>query len=154
MKTEINKDYLLMILSSDWFYDFWWLVGIVGSETEKKLLQSGLRPIVEQIISGAKEYWLTDFSTERKNKTDLLMDSLIKEFSSSNAFASGLKALMAGKHGFLKHGSLETWEKLGSIDFVELSLKSQSAWDKYLRNLTPDTPQNLALFLNKNILGI
>lgn len=42
-------DYLVMLLSTDWFLEYWPLIGIGAPKAKKTLLQLGCRPIVTQI---------------------------------------------------------------------------------------------------------
>ena len=104
-------------------------------------------------MSGATEYWLADFSVERRRATRRLVESLSTEARLTSSLAIGLQHLLDGSHDLLRHAPLSTWEKLESTDLAGLSLASDSGWDSYLRGLTPDLPDNLANHLTVWLLG-
>ena len=59
---SFELDRLVMLLSADWFVPYWQLIGIFTDNKRKSLLRDECREIVPQIMSGATQYWYTDFS--------------------------------------------------------------------------------------------
>ena len=58
-------DHLVMLLSADWFFPYWDLIGIFTKDKRKSLLREGCREIVRQIMSTATQYYGTNFSVAR-----------------------------------------------------------------------------------------
>lgn len=81
-------DHLVMLLSTDWFKGHWGVIGIHLNERTTAPIREVCREIVGRIMSGAKEYWLTNFSDERKQETRLMLEGLVEKL--------GLDQVMAG----------------------------------------------------------
>ena len=62
-------DRLVLLLSADWFFPYWDLIGIFTNNKRKSLLSEGCREIVRQIMSTATRYWHTNFSEARVKET-------------------------------------------------------------------------------------
>jgi hypothetical protein len=73
---ELDK--LVMLLSADWFFPYWDLIGIFTKDKRKSLLREGCREIVRQIMSNATQYWHTNFSEARVKDTRAILDALLK----------------------------------------------------------------------------
>jgi hypothetical protein len=61
-------DRVVMLLSTDWFLPYWYLIGIDASEP-KLCVQKGCRQIVHEVMNGATNYYHTNFSDERFRAT-------------------------------------------------------------------------------------
>jgi hypothetical protein len=72
-------DSTIMLLSTDWFLPYWYVIGVGLDEKKKVLFKQGCREIVKQIVSGAKEYWLSNFSDERLQRTYSMLRELIQK---------------------------------------------------------------------------
>ena len=58
----------------------YWLTRGLGLEREGRLcVQKGCREIVKQIVCGAKEYWLTDFSDKRAERTHAMLQNVLRK---------------------------------------------------------------------------
>lgn len=74
-----NKpDKVVMLLSADWFFPHWHLIGIFTDDRKKSLLREGCREIVRQIMSTATQYWHTNFSEARVKESRAMFDVLLK----------------------------------------------------------------------------
>ena len=73
---EIDK--VAMLLSADWFFPHWHLIGIFAEDNKRSLLREGCREIVRQIMGTATQYWHTNFSAARVNETRAMLEALIK----------------------------------------------------------------------------
>lgn len=92
-----SLDSLVMLLSTDWFLPYWFTLGI-GMETEKKsLIQTNCREIVKQIMSGATEYWQTNFSDERVDKTNAMFQDVLQKCSVDKAVTDKINGLIRGE---------------------------------------------------------
>jgi len=73
---ELDK--LVMLLSADWFFPHWHLIGIFTKDKRKSLLREGCREIVRQIMSNATQYYGTNFSVARVKESRAMLDALLK----------------------------------------------------------------------------
>jgi hypothetical protein len=72
-----NVDRFALLLSTDWFVDRWWVIGLHAAKEEKLKLQFELRKLVRQFMHASETYWLADFSTDRTSQTkETLLDAL------------------------------------------------------------------------------
>jgi hypothetical protein len=71
-------DYLIMLLSTDWFGPHWSSVGVEVGENVRTPLRLGCRDIVHQILSGEEDYYLVSFSDQRKTETRATLESLLR----------------------------------------------------------------------------
>ncbi len=179
---ESNLDKLVMLLSTDWFLEYWPAIGLATDEQKRTRLQAGCREIVGQIMGGEKEYWLISFARSRTQRTDAMLHSSLNECGVEKSTITRVDALIADKTAsgldsetswlltsiteMLVHNSLgaqanalepdirnavsAAWTRLhsGALDFESLSLESESAWDQYIRGLTPDLPTYLSDYVS------
>jgi len=73
---ELDK--VVMLLSADWFFPHWHLIGIFTNDKKKSLFREGCREIVRQIMSTATQYWRTNFSVARVKESRAMLDALLK----------------------------------------------------------------------------
>jgi hypothetical protein len=73
---ELDK--LVMLLSADWFFPYWELIGIFTKDKRKPLLREGCREIVRQIMSTATQYYRRNYSEARVKESRAMLDALLK----------------------------------------------------------------------------
>lgn len=73
------EDYLIMLLSTDWFLPYWSEIKIDLDEERKFQLQQGCREIAIQILSGGNSYYECNFSADRKQQTDARFVRLVHD---------------------------------------------------------------------------
>lgn len=71
-------DYLIMLLSTDWFGSYWSSIGVDVGEDVRAPLRLGCRDIVHQILAGEEDYYLVSFSDQRKTATRATLESLLR----------------------------------------------------------------------------
>src|SRR5713101_3343760 len=77
-------DYLVLLLSADWFKAHWDVVGIrLSDDSMKNSMQAGCRDIVKQILAGAETYYSVSFSEERRRLTRSMVTSLLERLNAS-----------------------------------------------------------------------
>ena len=76
MKYLLDK--LTMLLSTDWFFDYWDIVGLDIDRPRRLCIRNGLRDIVQEFMSGRPEYWLISFSNERLENTFSVLRKTLK----------------------------------------------------------------------------
>ena len=73
-------DYLIMLLSTDWFVPYWEEIGIRVAEEKKLGIQQGCRAIVDQIVDGVADFFATNHSNERKAATRAEFIAVVREW--------------------------------------------------------------------------
>jgi hypothetical protein len=68
-----NLDKVILLLGTDWFLPYWFTLGLAVETQKRACVQQGCREIAKQILGSAKEYWLTDFSNERVERTHSML---------------------------------------------------------------------------------
>lgn len=76
----MRVDYLIMLLSTDWFIPHWSEIGLELDEKEKRAIQSECREIVKEFMGDAQSYYLIDFSANRTQKTFSALAELLERF--------------------------------------------------------------------------
>ena len=81
MSEERNlTDYLIMLLGTDWFLPYWAEIGIhIEDQSKKARIQQGCRGILNQILSGSKNYYQRQDSSDRKRETALEFLTLLRD---------------------------------------------------------------------------
>lgn len=70
MATVTNQsDRFIMLLSADWFSQFWKDFGLVFSKSEQELTVGVSRKVIRELLKGADTYWGVNFSPERVSAT-------------------------------------------------------------------------------------
>src|ERR1700730_322448 len=124
-------------------------------------MQRGCREIVNQILSGAREYWLASFSDERREETRAMFKSLAKKSEAEEAVIETAEEWSGMSDEDSKAGALydtltdglfshdataplvgsdvstlfaKAREKLNCIgvDSEELCTSSNSSWDRHM----------------------
>ena len=75
---SIMTDYLIMLLSTDWFLPYWTEIGIDIAEEKRIGIQQGCREILEEILGGADSLYLANLSKERKEATKSKFIALLR----------------------------------------------------------------------------
>jgi hypothetical protein len=112
-----------------------------SSQFTKQLASDGLKPkTIDRLFSSLIE--ITSKGTHVQSITQSvfsMITDLIKE-KDSNYSLNNLNSEIASH--FIS--SLDKYSKSDLIDFELINLSSNSTWDKYIRNLTPDLPTLLS----------
>lgn len=75
-------DKVMMLLSSDWFFPYWGVIGItIDDDKKRESLQHGCRTIVAQFMSRASEYWHISFDPGRVERTRTMFENLVRTAS-------------------------------------------------------------------------
>ncbi|HMH13950.1 MAG TPA: hypothetical protein VK578_12655 [Edaphobacter sp.] len=166
-------DTLIMLLSSDWFLPFWNEIGIDFADGSKTAIQEGCRAIVRRFMEDSGSYLHIDFREERWQETNSAFIELLDSFGAAKLIAAldwcgsppddlstGIMlwaltddALMSGGKGTtpalndairFQIADLSVSSAVDPDKFDEISLQSNSTWDRYLAVLFEETPDALA----------
>jgi len=78
----MKTDYLALLLSTDWFIEFWPEFGFRFTDESRRNIQAGCREIVRKFMAGAGDYYQIDLSDERHRETYLMLVGLIEAHAS------------------------------------------------------------------------
>lgn len=101
--SELDK--LAMLLSADWFFPYWDLIGIVTKDKRKSLLRDGFREIVRQIMSTATKYWDTSFSVARVKESRAMLDALLNRCDLEEVAANRITGLISREDSPVDEGT-------------------------------------------------
>jgi hypothetical protein len=174
-------DKVVMLLSTDWFLPYWFVVGIDASE-EKVCVQKGCRQIVHELMNGATNYYQINFSDERLQATrqsirdlarkcglgessEMNLEDLVDSRPERDQFYKGAWLFRTLANNLADDDQLDAPTKLvlertrrqhsvmDDLDFQQQCSRSNSAWDNYTRSLTPELPTSLADFLSEDLVA-
>lgn len=172
--TLMVLDKLAMLLSTDWFLPYWSDIGIVAEESVKSSIQRQCREIVAQILSGVQSYYQASFSDDRKNQTRLMFESMARQSKAEtveraieeweqmtdeelkaasiytsltdNLFSNDIRDVDPKLDSAIAAVIIKAQRKykLAPFEFLEKCESSDTPWDRYTRELTPQQPTALA----------
>jgi len=174
-------DQVVMLLSTDWFLPYWYVVGVDASE-QKLCVQKGCRQIVHEVMNGATNYYHINFSDDRLRATrqsirdlarkcrlsessEMSLEDLVDSRPEREQFYKGAWLFRTLANNLANDDRLDASTKIvlertrrkhavmDDLDFEQLCLRSNSAWDNYTRSLTPKLPTSLANFLSVDLVG-
>lgn len=183
---DTTCDYVVMLLSTDWFFPYWHILGITDSTRKTEVVKDKFRDLVKSIIGCSIQYWYVSFSEGRLKHTRGIFEEIVRasplnEYSkcslksliSANERPKNIKEnmffhdltreIIANSESILNENVLnkricdavaKTWAKceIDGLDFVRSSTDSLTAWDVYIRSLTPDQPSLLGLYFEISVL--
>lgn len=165
-------DKLLLLLSTDWFAPYWPSLGLFLPRAAKANAQSALRAEVRQAFEGST-YWNTSFEPARVARTraaltrafskheraaavigSLLERSAVSDTVSESWLLSSMTELLVNSgvdevSGEVIELARAAWHTatVGSMDWSDLCVRSDSDWDRTIKALTPDLPSWLGDFV-------
>ena len=72
-------DYLILLLSTDWFLPYWDEIGIELGSEKRIPIQQGCREIVREILQGRDDFFFSEFSQDRIRETGARFLALARE---------------------------------------------------------------------------
>lgn len=176
---DTTADYFAMLLSTDWFLPYWSVVGINAADS-RTCFQQGCRKVVREMLAGADNYYLISFAAERVAATREALYALAATCQLEAGAIHKLKNICAPRSA--RHDQHRTaWmlamvldellldtELDGDIKAVlqsanqqlnfdgeilqQCCLQSQTPWDTYIRQLTPELPTSLTDWISAAVL--
>jgi hypothetical protein len=74
-------DYLILLLSTDWFLPYWTEVGIDIPQDKRIGVQQGCREIINEMLGGLDKFDLVDFSDNRRRVTESRFPALLSRWN-------------------------------------------------------------------------
>jgi len=93
-----------MLLSADWSRHYWTLLGIDVDEEAAVTLKAGCREIVKQMMGDAKDYYLIDLSSQRRELTEAQFKQLLAKAGLDRDLAHAVSEWQNMTHTQLKSG--------------------------------------------------
>jgi hypothetical protein len=81
-------EYLVMLLSTDWFLPYWTEIGIDITHDKKVGIQQGCRQIIDEILDGADSFYLASLSEECKQMTESKLFALLRQWEAEREVAA------------------------------------------------------------------
>ncbi len=134
-------DYLIMLLSTDWFLPHWEEIGIETTEAKKAGIQQGCREILDQIVDGADSFFLSDFSEEREQETNSRFLALLRTWDAEPEVSATWKEWANLSHNELTavvvcallNREVSSADATGSTPDLDLAIRAEviEAWGKH-----------------------
>jgi hypothetical protein len=94
--SDYAVDELVMLLSTDWFFEQWLVIGIEIERQTRRAIQIGCREIVRQIVGPAVDYWHVSFAKERLERTRSMFSDLLQSSGIEASLITKIVALEIG----------------------------------------------------------
>jgi hypothetical protein len=127
--TSSTTDMLIMLLSTDWFFPHWPLIGIRVDPGVARTIQAGCRDLVRQFTSGAEEYWHVDFSDDRVHQTRSQFLKLLTQSEAPETVLALVESIA---------GSSAPSESAESAHWLVLMITEQLIREQLAPSLQPD----------------
>jgi hypothetical protein len=137
-------DYLIMLLSTDWFLPNWTEIGISIDIVKQVGIQQGCREIVDQMLSGCQDYYRSNVSPERRQETDARFLALLRKWEAESEVSEAHEKWASLSHEKLKSAFMNTshtidlvrgnaQESGSNLDFV-IRAEVAKAWEEQHAN--------------------
>ncbi len=102
-------DFLVVLLSTDWFLPYWHEIGINIAEARRIGIQQGCREIVDRLLQGRDRLYLADHSEERRQDTASRFSALLRRLDAEAGVSSVLMEWATLSHEALSAAVLCSW---------------------------------------------
>jgi hypothetical protein len=102
-------DFLVLLLSTDWFLPHWHEIGINIVEAKRIGIQQGCREIVDRLLEGRDRLYLADHSEERRQDTASRFSALLRLLDAKAEVSSVLQEWATLSHEALSAAVLCSW---------------------------------------------
>jgi hypothetical protein len=142
-------DRFVLLFSADWFKPYWKITGFWPKPGLAEACQLRMRALVERLVDGASTYWEIDFTADRIHSTRADFITLITDLRDPASDVEYIDALTNREdvREAITKVSMAHWSDyettVHDVDRVKLT---ETEWDRYLANLTPDLPSYLRDF--------
>jgi hypothetical protein len=134
-------DYLVLLLSTDWFLPYWTEIGIDITDDEKVGIQRGCRQIIDEILDGADSFYLASFSEERKQMTESKLLALLRQWGAEREMAATCNEWRNLSHGELSavvqcamlNAEVPSADGSGEVPCLEFAIRVEvvKAWEAH-----------------------
>lgn len=89
-------DKLLLLLSTDWFQDFWPAVGVRVRANKTISLKQDLRREVASLLTGVSDYWSITFDSERVDRTRSALYEATQKYQADDGVLKRIQEVVLG----------------------------------------------------------
>jgi hypothetical protein len=156
--TATMIDYLILLLTTDWFLPYWKEIGIDIPENEKSDIQRGCRHIIERILNGTGSFYFVSFSEERKRMTSNEFFALLQQWGVERDFQATFDEWAKMTPGELTavfkcamlNEEIPSADGSSDIPFLEFAIRAEvmKAWD--IHSLKASVFRDICLNSNTN----
>ena len=97
-------DELTMLLSSHWFLDNWYLLGLRTSRSQRLIVRDCLEALVRSFVPDGADYWSSDFSERRLQSTKDALLNAFAMYSDERSDIDVLRRLTTGELDAVGYG--------------------------------------------------
>jgi len=134
-------DYLVLLLSTDWFLPYWTEIGIDITDDKKVGIQQGCRQMIDEILDGADSFYLASFSEERKHLTESKLLALLRQWEAEREMTATCDEWENLSHGELTavvecamlNAEVPSADGSGNVPYLEFAIRAEvvKAWETH-----------------------
>jgi hypothetical protein len=134
-------DYLVLLLSTDWFLPYWTEIGIDITDDKKVGIQQGCRQMIDEILDGADSFYLASFSEERKHLTESKLLALLRQWEAEREMTATCDEWENLSHGELTavvecamlNAEVPSADGSGNVPYLEFAIRAEvvKAWEAH-----------------------
>ena len=146
-------DYLIMLLSTDWFLPYWTEIGIDIAEAKRIGIQQGCREILEEILWGFDSLHPVGFSGKRKQETESKFIALLRRCEAEQEVSATFKEWASLSHRELTavhmcatfSRDISSADGSGAAPYLEFAIRAEvvKAWEAH--DLDPAVFEDICL---------
>lgn len=134
-------EYLIILLSTDWFLPYWTEIGVDVPENKKAKIQKGCRQIIDEILDGADSFYLASFHEERKQETGRKFLALLRQAEAEPEVSTTFREWANLSHNELTavvecamlNAEIPSADGSGNVPCLEFPIRAEvvKAWDAH-----------------------
>jgi len=139
-ESESNMtEYLVLLLSTDWFLPYWTEIGINIAEHKKVGIQQGCRQIVDQIADGDNSTFVRSFSEHLRQEAESKFLTLLRRWEAEAEVSATLKEwenlshreLTAVVECAMLNAQIPSADSSGDVPYLEFAIRAEivKAWE-------------------------
>lgn len=132
-------EYLVLLLSTDWFLPYWTEIGIDMVDAKKVGIQQGCRHIIDQIAAGDNSTFVLSFSGDHRQETGSKFLALLREWEAEPEVSATLREwenlshreLTAVVECAMLNGEIPSADGSGNVPCLEFAIRVEvvKAWE-------------------------
>jgi hypothetical protein len=146
-------EFLVLLLSTDWFLPYWTEIGIDLAEDKRIRIQQGCREILEEILWGFDSLHPVGFSGKRKQETESKFIALLRRWEAEQEVSPTFKEWASLSHRELTvvwgcaylNRDIPSADGCGVAPYLEFPIRTEvvKAWEAHA--LEPNVLEDLCL---------
>src|SRR5438046_6370169 len=139
-------EYLILLLSTDWFLPYWIEIGIDIAEDKKIGIQQGCRGIVDQITGGDESTFIRSFSEHHRREAETRFIALLRRWEAEREVSATREGWASLSHNELTAVVLcamfdldvRSADGSGAAPYLEMSIRAEvvKTWEAHALKAT------------------